>query len=269
MVDKEIQLLADLNYYEVCREVTRRSATGGIIWEEDGLLLCAGSHPSPLIANGAVRTEDRLDPPDVLAHMPVLGARGHGYGLVVREHADPGLGEAAEEAGLSLALTLPVMARDRRLEHCRTSAGAVVRPVVNVEGARNYVEVTEAAYTQAFGQAIPDLGAVIRSAFDRAQSLLAPHIVAFVAYLESEPVSAAMAYISHGVAGVNWVGTKADYRGLGLGAAVTTAAANAGFDRGVRIAALQSSSFGERLYRRLGFVEVSKYYIFTSGAPAR
>src|SRR5439155_5804895 len=92
--------------------------------------------------------------------------------------------------------------------------------------------------------------------------LHAPHIVTFLALLDGRPVAGAMTIVTHGVAGIYWVGTIPEARGRGLAELCTRAAGNAGFDLGARIAALQASVMGEPVYRRMGYVEVTRYPLF-------
>jgi hypothetical protein len=95
--------------------------------------------------------------------------------------------------------------------------------------------------------------------------LLAENIAAFIAYLDGEPVSIAMTIVSHGVAGVYWVGSLEQARGKGLGQAVTAAATNAGF--GAEIASLQASPMGKPIYEAMGYETVFDYRLFMSPAP--
>ncbi len=76
------------------------------------------------------------------------------------------------------------------------------------------------------------------------QTIVAPHVAAFVAYLEAEPVACAMTLVSHRVAGVFYVATVERARRRGLGDALTRMAARAGF------------AMGAGLYRRIGFQEL-------------
>jgi ribosomal protein S18 acetylase RimI-like enzyme len=89
--------------------------------------------------------------------------------------------------------------------------------------------------------------------------LRAPHVASFVAETEAGVVAGAMVIVTHGVAGVYWVGTTPAARGRGLAELCTRAASNAGFDLGARIAALQASVMGEPIYRRMGYVTVTRY----------
>ncbi len=45
---------------------------------------------------------------------------------------------------------------------------------------------------------------------------MGPHIVAFVARVDDVPAAAAMTIVTHGVAGIYWVGTVPTMRGRGL-----------------------------------------------------
>jgi ribosomal protein S18 acetylase RimI-like enzyme len=88
------------------------------------------------------------------------------------------------------------------------------------------------------------------------QTIIAPHIAAFVAYAGAEPVACAMTLVSHRVAGVFYVATVEHARRRGLGDALTRIAARAGFELGAQAAWLGASEMGAGLYRRIGFVEL-------------
>jgi GNAT superfamily N-acetyltransferase len=78
-----------------------------------------------------------------------------------------------------------------------------------------------------------------------------------------------MTVVTHGVAGIYWVGTTPAARGRGLAELCARAADNAGFDLGARITSLQASVMGEPVYRRMGYVEVTRYpYLARIEAPS-
>jgi predicted GNAT family acetyltransferase len=82
-------------------------------------------------------------------------------------------------------------------------------------------------------------------------------------------VAAAQTLLSHGIAGVYWVGTVDDARGRGLGEAVTRAVTNAAFDLGARANTLQASIMGEPIYRRMGYETLYSYHsLVRMRAPA-
>jgi hypothetical protein len=80
-----------------------------------------------------------------------------------------------------------------------------------------------------------------------------------VAYLDDAPVAAAQTVLSHGIAGVYWVGTVERARGSGLGEAVTRAVTNRAFDRGALVNTLQASPMGAPIYRRMGYETLYDY----------
>ncbi len=90
---------------------------------------------------------------------------------------------------------------------------------------------------------------------------------AVVARTAGRPVATAMVIVSDRVAGVQLVGTVPDARGRGLGELCTRWAVNAGFELGAEAAVLEASEMGEPIYRRMGFVEVSRYR-WCFGPPA-
>ena len=76
-----------------------------------------------------------------------------------------------------------------------------------------------------------------------------------------------MTIVSHGVAGIYWVGSLERARGMGIGRAVTAAATNAGFDLGADVASLQASPMGGPIYTAMGFETVYDYRLLLSPAP--
>jgi len=80
-------------------------------------------------------------------------------------------------------------------------------------------------------------------------------------------VAAAQTLLSHGIAGVYWVGTVEGARSRGLGEAVTRAVTNAAFDRGATANSLQASPMGEPIYRRMGYEEIYRYTTYTRLTP--
>ena len=133
-------------------------------------------------------------------------------------------------------------------------AGVTLRRVETAEDTLAFGRVMGAAY-ESLG--LPaDIPPRI---FTDPRTLVAPHIVAFLARLGDVPAAGAMTIVTHGVAGVYWVGTTPEARGRGLAELCTRAVGNAGFDLGARFAALQASPMGEPVYRRMGYYEATRY----------
>ena len=84
----------------------------------------------------------------------------------------------------------------------------------------------------------------------------------FVGYLEGRPVSCSSLACFDGVAGVWNVVTLEDYRGRGIGTALTIHACFAGKARGYRYCVLSASRLGASVYRRIGFVDTGSQSMF-------
>jgi hypothetical protein len=261
VTDEERILLSDLNYAEALRELTRRA--GGVVHDEDGVLCYAGVDSYPVLMNGAMRTGSGPPAAVVLERARAFFARrGRGYTVCVRAHADTDLREAGERAGLTPIGDGPGMVLDRRLPDVMPPPGVELRRVSSDDDV--------AAFGRIMGEAYATYGmpaTVGPASFPHRDVLVAPHIATFLAVLEGEPVAGAMVVVTHGVAGVYWVGTVPAARGRGLAELCTRAAGNAGFDQGARLAALQASVMGEPLYRRMGYVEVTRYPLMAQLRP--
>src|SRR4051812_7304210 len=110
--------LAELTYRSHAdgfRDVTRRSP-GGVVHDEDGLLLYAGPHPLPAVINGAMCVERRLAPDEVVERTrPFFAPRNRGYSLQTLVGRDEDIAAAAAAAGLlSFGEPAPLMALTRR-----------------------------------------------------------------------------------------------------------------------------------------------------------
>ena len=236
---------AVLNEQELWRDMVRWS--GGIVHEEDGLLFVAG--PSSYL-RVAIRLNDGVDGVSAVRRSrEFFSTSEDGHIVLVREPDDADLAQAALAAGYTPAWTERPMALHEPPEPPPQAAGVDVRVVSTPEQVLDYGTVV--------ADANDDPGERERAGLlfhDR--TILAPHIAAFVAYLDDAPVSCAMTLVSHGVAGVFYVATVERARRRGLGDALTRAAARAGFELGARAAWLGASEMGADLYRRIGFSDL-------------
>ena len=94
---------------------------------------------------------------------------------------------------------------------------------------------------------------------ERIVAALAPRLAAepaplrVLGLLDGRPVATARLSLAGGAAGLYSVGTLLEARGRGFGAAVSHACLATGRDLGYRIATLQATDMGYRVYERLGF----------------
>jgi ribosomal protein S18 acetylase RimI-like enzyme len=236
----DVARAAALNEQELWREMVRWS--GGRIVEEGGLLLVSG--PSAYL-RVAIRTDPSVDGPAVVDRATAFFA-GEAFLVLVRRPDDEDLERAAVAEGFRAGWTELPMALTAAPEARDVHEDVEVRVVGNERGVADYGRVVALAND--------DPGERERAPllFHDA-TILAPHVTAFVGYMDGEPVTCAMTLLSHRVAGVYYVGTVEQARRRGLGDALTRIAARAGFEMGAEAAWLGASEMGAGLYRRIGF----------------
>ncbi len=234
---------------------------GGAVVDDDGIVIfSAGGTTNPFV-RGVWRLDQTIPAQKVIdAADDYFLPRGLGYFLRLRDVPDDAdLREAAMASGLSGGDgTMPEMVIRQRLPESPLPDGVEVRIAEEPETVRHFAEVNAAAYST-YGMP-PDMTLAMMSRPDRL--LAEPHVKAVVAYDGDVPSAAARVFVSHGVAGVYWVGTLESARGRGLGAAVTSAVTNLGFDMGGRLNSLQASPMGEPIYLRLGYETLHPLRVF-------
>lgn len=242
------------NLIEYCCEMARWGV-GGQVHESDGAVLFATGSWVPSNCNGAFRLDPSVSAARVVDQADAFFRElGRGYTIAVRDVVgERDLHQACGRAGLQY------FGEDEPHMVCRVRPddpppGVELRVVSNAADVSDFVEVNQDAYS--FGMPPGEVGAV----FSRpAEFVAAPNVVAVVAYRDGGPQAAALTVLSHGVAGVYWVGTKKDARRRGLGEAVTRAVTAAAFDRGAAHVSLQASPEGLGMYRRIGYEQVGRY----------
>jgi hypothetical protein len=253
--DAVIARLGHLNYAEFGRESCRWSA-GGVTREERGILLVATGSNFPVLGNGVFRVDDRVGAVETLDTADRwFGELGRGYTVVVRDgEVDRELEAEARARGMVEVLSTPEMVCRRRLDERPVPNGAELRWVDSTDAIEDFVSVSSAAYET---MGLPP--EVTHELITPGPTMLEPHVHTVVAYLDGAPVAAAQTMLSHGIAGVYWVGTVEGARGSGLGEAVTRAVTNRAFDRGALVNTLQASPMGAPIYLRMGYETLYEY----------
>jgi GNAT superfamily N-acetyltransferase len=237
---------------------------GASVEAGSGWLLGAGSSSHPVISNAAFRGDDSLDAGEFIARArDFFDARGRGFSVWIRgdQREDQDLAAAVAAAGLQLVYAMPEMVLEAPVDELPLPSGAELRQISEAGQAEDYWRIATASYAS--------LGfpAEVFGWYSNHAGLLAENVAAFIAYLDGEPVSIAMTIVSHGIAGIYWVGSLEQARGKGLGRAVTAAATNAGFALGAQVASLQASPMGKPIYEAMGYETVFDYRLFMSAAP--
>lgn len=237
---------------------------GAAIEAEPGWLFGAGSSTHPVISNGAFRRDDGVEAGEFVARAKeFFAARERGFSIWVRggQEEDRDLVAAAETAGFQLVYEMPEMTLAAKLAPPELPPGAELRQLTAVEQATDFWHVATTSY-ESIG-----FPPEVFTGYTNHAGLVAENVVAFIVLLDGEPVSIAMTMVSHGVAGVYWVGSLEQARGKGLGRAVTVAATNAGFDLGADVASLQASPMGKPIYLELGYEVAFEYQMMMSPTP--
>jgi ribosomal protein S18 acetylase RimI-like enzyme len=133
--------------------------------------------------------------------------------------------------------------------------GIEIRVVADEAGLLDFTAVNADAYS-VYGMPLE----VLPDSFDQPDHFLADDDAAMVvAYRGSVPLAAALTYLSEGIASLQWVGTVAEARQLGLGRSITQAVTNLAFERGAAKVTLQASEMGEPVYTKLGYETLYRY----------
>ena len=256
-----------LNHLEFCRELARWSGRVGEVAERDGVVMFATATEFPVLCNGAMRL-DGSTPADRALDLADewFAERGRGWSLITSDlgaDADADLVAAATARGLLAVGASPAMVCDSPLEPASLPDGIEARWLDEDGRVEDFVAVCDAAY-QSLGmppQVIVDL---VR---DPAR-VVEPHLRTVVLHRAGgEPVACAQLLLSHGAAGVYYVGTVESARGQGLAELATRLVTNLAFELGAPWVTLQASSMGESIYRRMGYRDLYGTATFARFAP--
>jgi len=248
----------DANLVSYLRHLAR-CAPRGSVREAPGYLCFAGGHDYPgTYTNGVIRRGRGSPPAELLAAADdFFSPMRRGYMVWVRGDADSDLEEELRRRSWWLRppeTGNPGIASDHPIADMEAPEGTQLVRVSSQAGRRDYLRVTGAAYGL---EGAPD--DLLERVLFSMSSLEGDETTAFVAYRGARPVSCCLAYIDDDVAGLQWASTLPEARGTGLGTAVFTAACNAAFAAGTRLAVAQTSAIGTPIWVRLGF-EVVTYY---------
>jgi ketosteroid isomerase-like protein/ribosomal protein S18 acetylase RimI-like enzyme len=244
----------DLNMWEMFREIVRLGR-GSELVEMPQAWMGWSSAGTPFHNMVAVR--DVIDADALLAAIrTVYTSRGRLFSIWTRAHADMALEDELRRRGFTVFTTMPGMALLGDPGTRSEPPGLEIRPATTDRERRDFLQVSAEAYAT-YG-APP---AYAEDAFVSLESVCAPHVQGFVGYCDGRPVAAAAVYVTHGVAGIGWVGTIESARRRGYAEALTWAAVREGFRRGAAFANLQASVMGRPIYERMGFLTLTEYRV--------
>ena len=242
---------------EMYREMSRWTP-GGFVVERGGLVMVGAPHGT-VVTNMAI-VAGRTDVDTVARETErVYGRSGLPFSVHTRAHVDGELEATLSAGGFHRIAATPgmVLHADAHAAAAPVPRELVVRPVETDRDRAAYAEVMAEAYA-VYGS--PE--ASTQAFFDRMESVRGPMVQAFLGWCDARAVSGAMLYLSHGIGGVGWVGTRPTAFGRGYGAALTRRAVDEGIRRGVTTFNLQASPMGAPVYARLGFETPTHYPMF-------
>ena len=255
MEQDELLALADANLAEFVREHARWLPPTQIEERTDLLLSAAGTR-----APGPWNALMPLGPGPADAERALSAARSffdplqHHASIYTRAHLDAQLELACRRLGYELGSDSPGMVLSVQPAACVLAEGLCMRQVQDEVEARAFVEISASAYET---MQIP--AAVTRKLLSVPARWCTPYCQAFVLYERQLAAAAAMLLWSHGIAGMYWVGTLPQTRRRGHAEQLTRALCSHAFVHGARAVSLQASRGGEPIYRRVGFVELTRY----------
>lgn len=244
----------DLNMWEMFREIVRLGR-GGELVETPQFCMQFSPHGTPF--DNRVMIKDAVDLEVLFVAVRDFYARpGRLFSIWTRAHADGVLEGHLRERGFTDFISMPGMALLGDPGTRCEPPGLKIRAATTDARRRDYLHVTAEAYAT-YGTPRE----YVDDAFVSLDSVCAAHIQGFVGYVQDKPVAAAAVYVTHGVAGIGWVGTLPEHRGHGYAEAVTWAAIREGFRRGGAFANLQASPMGRPIYERMGFITPTEYRV--------
>ncbi len=263
MDQHELRQLGDLNLAESHREISRWNPNTDMAEQGDILFVC-GAKTFPAV-NFVIRVgrQPKSSPDKLISQAKEFFAkRKRSFTIIVRAHIDKDLLDQCKELHLFQVSNSPGMFIEGELEDRSLPDGIALERVTDEAMVNDFAEVVALSYT-ALG--LPE--GVGRSMFSDPSAFLVPHLYAVVAYRDHKPASCALALMSHGIAGIYYVGTVEAARGMGLAEHCTRTVGNAAFRLGARCVVLQASLYGEPVYKRMGYKEFTRYPWFV--CPSR
>lgn len=249
--DAALALRADHNYREMFRTMARLSPVGVV--EEDAGLLCVYTGPQLPLCNAAIVKRAPVGPTALIARARAFFARFNQAGaLLTNGPLTEAMAAAAGAAGLA-----PHHSPGMLLSPLTGAQPGVPGLEIRVADSPATLRTYNDTMTGGFGGAWAE-GDIL----DGRALLDEPGLTHYFGLLNGEPVATAMRFASHRIAGVFNVSTLPDFRGRGIGEAITWRAALDGTLEGCIASALQASDMGEPVYRRMGYRAIDSYTVW-------
>ncbi len=251
----------EANLWEFCAHLGQSSQVE--LHDRIDMLWYATGIASPML-NGVLRTQ--LAPGETDARIEVTLDYFRSRKLPLMWWIGPStqpvdLDKHLESHGFTLRADMLGMAIDLvALKECLPSPPHLtIKPVEDIETLREWAHLF--AVTFGFPDSTVSTFCDLFAGLGLGQHLPLHH---YVGWLKGDPVACSSMFLAAGVAGIYNVGTVADERGQGIGAALTWEPLCKARKMGYRIGILHSSQVGSSVYRRIGFEEYCKLRTYAS-----
>ncbi|WP_019507092.1 GNAT family N-acetyltransferase [Pleurocapsa sp. PCC 7319] len=245
------------NFVEATREFGRWGRSNQLI-EQDGLMCILGGTTFPIFTNCVVRLDRQIPAREAIDRAKSwFQPHARDFTIYTYGEEDRDLEEQLSSLQLQQLFDTPVMVLDSEVEIPDIPAS------VEIKVADSEKDILDVRHVNSLGFETLEIPREHTEAiFGVPHRLLSPKIITYIAYLDGQPASTAMTIMTELVAGIYWVSTTPQARGLGLSTICTSLASNAGFQRGARIATLQASPMGESVYQRIGYRSIDRLKCF-------
>jgi ribosomal protein S18 acetylase RimI-like enzyme len=255
MNSDELLRVADLNLAEFCREQARWLPPFKVEEREHALFVASGTRFPAGAPNCVFPMALNISAPALLDEArEYFTPLARGFSVYAPAHLGPGIARECESKQWPQLSDAPGMVLTERVQAPTLPTGVAHRAVQNEAVAEDFIAVTAEAY-----ESIGLPNKVARKLLSQPARWSQPYIYTEVAYESERPVAAGMLLFSHGIAGVYWVGTISEARGRGHAHRVMSNLSNRAFDCGAGCVVLQATTFGEPVYRKLGYREFTRY----------
>ncbi len=258
------------HHLALATRICHRWQAGARLLDADGLQLHQGALPIPApFMNSVIRLDPQLDAAEVLARARAFfGGGSNPFAPILFMRHDQDIAELLPTEGFTKQADLAVMLTEQAHSAPVLPEGWRVTCIEGGQGPAGQAHPDMPGIVDCCAQAYASLGLpafMTPFFFSQADQVLSPQLSIVVARRSDEaPAGVAMVMHTGEMAGLYWVATRPEARGLGLAAACTVAATNLALEKGARAVALQASPMGEPVYRRLGWREYGRLQRWSS-----
>jgi GNAT superfamily N-acetyltransferase len=255
MNESELLKLADLNLIEFWRESSKWIPNTEIVEKNETVFIdCGIDFPGCSLACNLSEKPVEQPAEFVARCKAFFSGRKKGFSIILRSHRDQGIIQYCKEQKIFLVGDPIGMVLEGKAKGGEKPAGAELRRVNSAGGLKDFRSVAAESFMDLlFPREVSE------AYFTHAERVLSPFSILATVYFDGEPASCAMAMLSHGIAGIYWVGTTKKARGKGLAKYCVQETSNAAIDMGARVVVLQASHFGSPVYPKIGYREFSTY----------